>query len=490
MDTETIIRDLMKIQRLPLAKVTQQKQYLEWQLDSYRAVNRKLNDFSNNTFNNMILSGSFSAKKMEISAPNDVAISNKNSTSDFSGTIKIDKLAKNSTMQSTPIAGAVGKPGTTTLADLNITGTEIKISAIDKDGIMQDAKVTIASTDTLKNVMDKITKQTGVNAFYDAKTGQIAMTTKHGGTMGSGNPEIVVTSNGNLASGLGLAGQPVSHGQNAEFSINGLAMTRSTNTFEVNGFEFTLKAENPNEISFSSKPDTDAVFDSIVKFVDEYNKLIEDLNNQVKEPKHRSFQPLSAEEKADMSEKEIELWEEKAKSGTLRNDPMISSMITKMRTALMGTVEGLGSLKDIGIGSPSGKYAWQDNGKLVINEKDLKAAINADPNKVHELFSKSGTSTKVGEIADDQGFAVRLRSIATFSIAAIKGRAGEASSSTNASFTLGRSLDVMDKQMERFANRLKMVESRYWKQFNAMENAIQRANAQSANLMNSLGGGA
>ena len=85
-----------------------------------------------------------------------------------------------------------------------------------------------------------------------------------------------------------------------------------------------------------------------------------------------------------MKENEIKLWEEKAKSGTLRNDSTISSMLTQMRTALMGTVDGK-TLKSLGI-TTSNDYTA--NGKLVINETELKKAISDDPNKVHEMFSK------------------------------------------------------------------------------------------------------
>ena len=130
-DTESIINDLMKVERIPLTKITQKKQTLQWQLDSYRNVNRKLKEFSDNTFNNMVLSTKFNAKITESSSPNDVSIKNKNSTSDFSGTIKIEQLAKNSTIQSDVIAGGAGKPAKTTMADLGITGTTLKISAID-----------------------------------------------------------------------------------------------------------------------------------------------------------------------------------------------------------------------------------------------------------------------------------------------------------------------------------------------------------------------
>lgn len=492
MDTETLINDLMKAERIPLTKITQKKQTLQWQLDSYRAVNRKVKEFSDNTFNNMVLSTKFNAKITESSAPNDVSIKNKNSTSDFSGTIKIEQLAKNSTMQSDVLAAGAGKPATTTIADLGITGTSLKISAIDENGVMKENDVTIVSTDTIQSVMDKITKQTGVNAFYDAKSGQIAMSTKNGGANGNGSSEIVVTSTGDVASKLGLAGKTVdaaNKGQNAIYTVNGLRMESSKNTVEVNGFEFTLKAANNTDINFSTKPDTDAVYDNIVKFVDDYNKLIDELNSLVREKTNRDFKPLSAEEKEAMSDKEVELWEEKAKSGLLKNDLVISGMVTKMRSALMGSVKDQGSLKDIGIATPGGQYAWQQDGKLVVDEKKLKEAINADPDKVQKMFAQTGAATTPGTTTGEQGFAVRLRAIAESSYKEIHKRAGD-TGSTEASFTLGRNLKDINKQMDKFQDRLKVVEARYWKQFNAMENAIQRANAQSANLMNALGGGA
>ncbi|WP_342566948.1 flagellar filament capping protein FliD [Psychrobacillus sp. FSL K6-4046] len=488
-DTDSIINDLMKVQRIPLTKVTQKKQTLQWQLDSYRNVNRKVKEFSDNIFNNMVLSTKFNAKITESSAPNDVSIKNKNSTSDFSGTIKIEQLAKNSTLQSRVIDAGAGKPATTTMADLGVTGTTLKISAINENGVMQDKDVTIASTDTIQNVMDKITKQTGVNAFYDTNSGKIAMSTKHGGANVTGS-EIVVTSAGDVANKLGLDGEVVTNkGQKAVYTVNGLKMESSKNVVEVNGFEFTLKAANNKDINFSTKPDTEAVFENIVKFVDDYNKLVDELNSLVKEKTYRDFKPLSSEEKAEMSDKEIELWEEKAKSGLLKNDPVISGMISQMRSALMGSVKDQGSLKDIGIATPSGQYAWQDNGKLVVNEIKLKEAINNDPDKVQKLFAQSGTAVSADSTTGEQGFAVRLRAIAESSYKEIHKRAGSASS-TEDSFTLGRNLKEMNKQMDKFQDRLKVVEARYWKQFSAMENAIQRANAQSANLMNALGGGA
>src|SRR5690606_39489762 len=92
MDTEQIIKDMMTANRIPLNKINQKKQYLEWQVDDYRAVNRKLFDFSQNAFNNMILSKNFNHKTVSVSMPDHVAVKNISSTSDFSGTLEVHQL--------------------------------------------------------------------------------------------------------------------------------------------------------------------------------------------------------------------------------------------------------------------------------------------------------------------------------------------------------------------------------------------------------------
>lgn len=506
MDTEQIIKDMMTANRIPLDKITGKKQYLEWQLDDYRGVNRQLFDFSQNTFSNMILSKNFSAKNVSVSMPDAVAVKNLNSTSDFSGTIDIHQLAKNATMQGGHLEGDI--KGTTQLKDIpGYTGEKIiKVRAIDQNGELGEIKeLKFAETDTINSVIKKINDETGVNAFFDEFSGRIAMTAKNSGAIKGDETAPGIVIQGKLGEVLKLDASKNDEmaqdadkvtstlGQNAKFTFNGLQTERSSNTFQINGFEVNLKqvtspldkdggvieAERKT-VSFNSSPDTDKIFDSIVKYVDDYNKLIEDLNKQIREPKYRDFQPLSAEQKKDMKEKEIELWEEKAKSGTLRNDSDISSLLTKMRTALMGSVNGM-SLKDIGITTSA---AYTENGKLVIDEDKLKEAIAKDPSKVHDLFSFDA-----GKDADPSknGLARQLRKAVDDAQSAIKDRAGS-TGSVNNTFTLGKNLESMNKQIERFEERLKTTENRLWKQFTAMEMAIQRANSQSMSLMNAFGG--
>ena len=54
--------------------------------------------------------------------------------------------------------------------------------------------------------------------------------------------------------------------------------------------------------------------------------------------------------------------------------------------------------------------------------------------------------------------------------------------STNAQFTLGKELNSINTRISSFEERLTQLENRYYKQFTAMEKAINQANSQSASL--------
>ena len=132
----------MQANRLPLNKITQKKQYLEWQLDDYRTANRDLKKFSDDIFSNIILSKSFTQKKVEVSSPEALGVKNINSTGDFIGTITVEQWASNSTMQGGDIQLTDNQKLTSTLADLgwfNGSGkTSIRISAIVAEGEIPD----------------------------------------------------------------------------------------------------------------------------------------------------------------------------------------------------------------------------------------------------------------------------------------------------------------------------------------------------------------
>jgi flagellar capping protein FliD len=494
MDTDQIIKDLMKAERIPLDKMEQKKQYLEWQRDDYRDMNKMMFDFSNLIFDGVMKQGTYTQKSVTSSDSSKVSIQNINSKTDLSGTIEVSSLAKAATIVSQDTG--IVDPKATLSTSLGLTGTQkISIKSILKDGTLDAVGKTIEfdpATETLNSLISKINQQTGVSVFFDEQSKRLSVTAKNTGDA-VGNDIVLEDVTGTFFEKLRLEDTPVDpanafngtrqEGANASFTYNGLTTTRPSNTFQINGFEITLKETTTAPITFSSKPDTDKILEKIVKFVDEYNKLIEKVNGELNEKNYRDFKPLTAEQKEAMEEKEIELWEEKARSGTLRNDSVLSSAMNKMRmdlyTPVSGGTLGTDQLSQIGIKTSSN---YLELGKLIIDEAKLREAISKDPNAIYEIFAKDGATS------GEQGIARRLRDTLKDTMDSVEKKAGKASS-TNNTFSLGRLLNNMDNQIDRFEDRLIQVEDRYWRQFTAMEKAIQRSNQQSMYLMQQFGGG-
>lgn len=502
MDTENIINKLMEAQRIPLDKITHKKQQLEWKLEDYRDINRDLKKMEYNLRDTVNRQSSFSAKSVTVSNADAVGVKSINATSDFSGTIEVHQLATNAKLQSSTIElkGATDNKLTqnSKISELVGSGNREEFSIEIKSPSMKESIVlTFKKDESISDVIKGINEKTGVNAFFDEQTGKIALSDKSTGegvitvSKPVNNGENDYSEHGHLAGILNLTANKdaeSTEGQKADITFNGLRTSRDSNTFQINGFEFNLKqvtsplaegekSNGAGAVTFSSTADVDKVMDTVVKFVDDYNKLIEDLNAQIRESVHRNFHPLSAEQKKEMSEKEVELWEEKAKSGALKNDPAITSMLTKLRSIMNDEVGGH-RLSDFGI-APTRDYL--SHGKLEIDESKLREKIAEDPNKLYELIGKPGSDTEKAGLSHQ----FRIEIANTHKV--IGKRAGSAGA-VNDTFTLGKNIKDMNSQIEKFENRLQMVESRLWKQFNAMESAIQRMNAQSANLMSQFGG--
>ncbi|WP_335871568.1 flagellar hook-associated protein 2 [Bacillus sp. 2205SS5-2] len=473
MDTDQIISDLMKAEKIPLDKLEQKKSYMEWQRDDYRDMNKSLLEFDTMIFDGVFRKATYLKKDINISDPDSLAIKNLSSSSDFSGTIKIDKLATSTRV----IGGDTGiTDSSVKLSDLGLTGTQkITINAPNKDGsgTIDYTLEFDPAEKSLNDVISDVNAKSGVSVFFDSYTKQIAVSAEN-----TGAGDITLTDDsGTFFSAMKLSAGDATKtmGENAEITYNGLATQRASNTFQLNGFEFTLKDTSTKDVTFSSSPDVDSILETVVKFVDKYNEVIKKVNDEINEKKYRDFQPLTAEQKEGMEEKEIELWDEKAKSGTLRNDSTLSRGVNSMRLDLNSPVSGIANtmLSDIGI-KPSSNYL--DRGKLIIDEAKLREAISEDPNAIYDLFAKDGATS------EEQGVARRLRDSIKDTMRGIEVRAGKATSTTS-TYTLGRNLDSIEDSIDRFEDKLIQIEDRYWRQFTAMEKAIQKANSQATYLM-------
>lgn len=346
-----------------------------------------------------------------------------------------------------------------------------------------DEKFLIQGSESLNSVMSKVNNsKLGVTMFYDSYSDKVTMTRKETGVYNNSEngQEIEFTDGDFLTQVLGFQNGDSGNyikAENATFTVNGLETSRQSNTFSINGVTFTLKKTTDTPVTINVNNDNDALFENIKNFVDKYNELVEKIEKKLSEPKYKDYLPLTDDEKEELSETQQEKWENMAKSGILRNDSILSGLITQMRTAIYSAVNqddldsAMKSLSAIGITTT----ADFTTAKLEINESKLKAAIEKDPNSIELLFN--GTGATDGQ----KGVIQRLYDKVNATMDQLKERAGN-SYSVNNQFTIGRQLDDLDDRIERFEDRLADLETRYYSQFTAMEQAIQKANSQAAYL--------
>jgi flagellar hook-associated protein 2 len=501
MDIDQLVNDLMKAERIPLDKLYQKKQIYEWQRDAYRDINKKLADFDKYLFDNFLLSSKF-YKKTVTSSNSDVVTASANGSS-YNGSMSIDSVTQLAKSASGASATAISGSLSSTLNDLGMTvdpvtgKVELSLDVYNENESDKFATHTFSfdPNTTLDQVIKQINNSNaGVTMFFDEQSKKISIATKNtGGDTTPGVAEIRENGTGFFAK-LGFTSNNLADGgQNALFKLNGLDMARSSNTFTVNGITFTLKGETSTPVSITISTDVDGMIEKIEEFVNKYNELIGSLNDKIREKRYREYPPLTKEQKEEMDEKEIELWEEKAKSGLLRGDSIISNGLSQMRRDLYSKVDGIGTnvidtLFEFGITTTN---EISNGGKLVIDKDKLREVLESDPDKVVKTLTQSGQVTKDANgqvISDTRGIVQRLRDTIKGIITNIEKKAGKPTFTEN-QYSIGLQLRDVENRISDFQRRLQDIETRYWRQFTAMEKAVSRANQQSAFLLGQFGGG-
>ncbi|MBE5884360.1 MAG: hypothetical protein E7291_08115 [Lachnospiraceae bacterium] len=194
-------------------------------------------------------------------------------------------------------------------------------------------------------------------------------------------------------------------GQDAMITLNGATFTGSDNVFEINGLTFTALSETAeNEtVTITTQDDVDGIYDMVKDFLKEYNSIINEMDKLYNADSAKGYEPLTDEEKAAMSETEVEKYEEKIKEALLRRDSNLSGVSSALREIMSSGVEVNGKmmyLSDFGI-ETLGYFEAPDNEKNayhIAGDADddassgkadvLKGLIASDPDTVISFFSQ------------------------------------------------------------------------------------------------------
>lgn len=293
-----------------------------------------------------------------------------------------------------------------------------------------------------------------------------------------------------------------------------------SNQFTMNNINYTISsnAVAGTAVSLTVTNDVDKAVEKIKAFVDAYNSAMTLINSKLNETREIEdhavkYQPLTDDEKEEMTDDQITKWETYARKGLMKNESILQSAASSLRSIastiirdkvadakvestddLVDYVDSTGklvskcqyrSLSAIGISTGSYQSSSNDNATLIIDEDQLREALTTDAEAVNKLFSLTQTD-KTTSTDYNVGIAQQLYDAINTSMSQITTKAGSASSSYDNS-QLAKEIYQIDDKIYTLVDRMETQSDRYYTQFAAMEEALQKLSSQSSWIAQQMG---
>lgn len=554
MDIDQLVSDLIRAERTKVDKVYQERTLASWQQEAYQEVNRVFANFildskkelgltRTTSSGTLLSSGVSSLDWVKAATLSNAGIASVQASAEAvagSYQLQVHQLASNWSAASGSAISTGAKDNLATQFGLNAETDILNFTITTNLGELTIYKEKEdLSNVTINDLVKEINAANiGVTAMYDAQLDRFFLQTKNTGS----NNTLQITDESVLTDGRkfltgsenilnlqylddagvshDVADAAVYSGKDALLDFGAAkGITQSSNNFMLNNVNITLKATGAATLEVATN--VEGIIAKVSDFVEKYNAFIDKINGELGEERYKDYRPLTDEQRDQLSEKQEEQWEEKAKSGLLRNDEILVRTLNTVRVGLYEEVSGVvGSfahLTELGITTES--YArGSRGGKLQINTAKLTEAINKDPEGVLELLFKkpddslalknesSLTPEQIREKRSQSGIITRLYDNLIAGMKDVIHKAGpgsdgdlhrNVSSNILLDFVVEHgSISKIDKWIDDFTDKIKRLEDillqredRYWRQFTAMEKAIQMMNEQSLWLSQQFGGG-
>lgn len=366
-------------------------------------------------------------------------------------------------------------------------------------------KIAVKETDTLAQFMSKVSLSgAGVKMTFDEFNGKFQLIAENTGFVHRIKFDDDATNAIFEKFGLNREDAVSEGGEDALYTLNGQTMSSFSNTVNKNGISLTLNqlhdaAEGSIKVNYTKN--TDDVVKKVKSFVEKYNEMYDKLLKATKEQREYKYKPLTKEQKKEMEKEDIEKWEEKAKSGLLKNDLYVEKVLRDLRSAFLHNVGESGlSAQDLGLKLTSN---YREVGKIVFDEVKFRTTLEKNPTAVVNVFTEvsdipytdksperankrfraGGLMQRISDVIDD---ATRTTSIGNkkgyfVEKAGIKGSASESLNE------LSKNIKRYDRKIEEMFELMYKKEERLYRQFARLESMLQKANSQSMQFMNMMG---
>ena len=382
-------------------------------------MNSKIKSFQTKHVANMRFTSAYSKKTTKVSNENAVSVITGEHAVNGVQELKVNKLAKTAYLTGAEVKSADGEKLTalSKITDINPAFKGGTISAKIGD---TTTTIDVDQDATISDVLTEL-KNLGLNASFDEKNQRMFVSAKESGL----ENDFTLGGTGMALTALGLSvknnGANKIDGQDAEISLNGAIFTNKNNTFDINGLTLTaLNTTAENEvITLTTEQDTEGIYDMVKSFLKDYNELVNEMDKLYNADDAKGYDPLTSDEKAAMTEEEIEEWETKIKGSLLRRDEDLSEINSALQNIMSSGFEIGGKtfhLHDFGINTlgyfssaDNEKHAYHidgdpDNANTSGNADKLKSMIATDPNTVISFFSELSKTLydKMGDLSKSQ----------------------------------------------------------------------------------------
>lgn len=484
LDTESIITALTQTKQTRLDNAKSDQKKISWKADKWKDLNKKVVSFYNGALSSMRFSTAYTKKTTTASNSNAVSVVTGDSAMDAVQTLSITSLARSSYMSGKEVKAGSEKATLDTEMS-SITGFTAGDINFTVGG--ESKTISVSDSDKVSDVLTKLKEAAGdkVTFNFDESTGRFFAAGKTAGT--SGNLSFETSA---AASALGLSTATIQNGSKAKIVLNGEEYEGDSNTFVINGLTITANEEAEN-ITLTTKQDTSGIYDNIKKLLKEYNDLMKEFSTLYNADKATKYKMLTDDQKEEMSDKEVEDWENKIKDGLLSGDETVGSIRTALRGVMNSGIDVTmkdGSTKNLSLASfgiATGSYFSTEE-----NERDL-FHIDGDPD---DSSTSGNTDLLKAMIASDpdavQGFFTELsRSLYGKLSDLMKGTEYSSAFTIYEDKLMASQYSAYNTKISDAQSALEAAQDKLYKKFSVMETTLAKINSNSSSVSSFFGGG-
>lgn len=450
LDVTSIVSQLMAVERQPIDKLSKKSASFQTQLSVFGSVKSSVASFQA-AVQKLKGSGGFQAYKVNVGDAAVLSAAAGTNATSGNYSIEVSSLAQSQQLVAagqTSATTAIGSGSTTTINfdfgtisggtfDTN-SGTYSGASFANNGGGTKTVTID-SSNNTLEGIRDAINQANiGVNATIINDGSGTPYRLALSSTAAGASNSMSISVSGDAAIGGLLNHDPMGTqnlsqtvtAQNANLKVNGVAITKTSNTVTdaIQGVTLNLNKVTASPTNLGVTKDTTAISSAANSFVSAYNDLV------------NSLKSMSAYKTSTTS------------GGSLAGDPAIRQMLDELRGIMGGTVSGgaYTMLSDVGFNTKPGTG-------LVLDSAKFDAAVSNNLTDLSNLF------------ISNEGFATKLDAWAQSSLnVTINTR------TTN----INQAISDIAKQVDNLEVRMDSIKKRYTAQFTNLNVLLARLSSE------------